>query len=58
MRLDPLAARKRKARQQLARLPFEEKIAALVHMQRMAKEIAEAAGKPFNGFIWKICLNK
>ena len=54
MKPDPLSLRKRKARRQLARLPFEEKIAALVRMQFMARELADAGGRPFNGFVWEL----
>jgi len=53
MKLEPFATRPQKARQQMAQWPFEKKIAALVQMQRMAKEITEAAGLSFNGCIWE-----
>lgn len=52
-----VATRKRKARQQLARLPFDEKLAALVRMQLLAREMAEARGRPFKGTVWDISLN-
>lgn len=58
MKPDPLTLRKRKARRQLARLPFEEKIAALVRMQLMAREFAQSRGRRFNGIVWSSCLRK
>ena len=32
---------------------FDAKIAALVRMQRMAQEMAHAAGRPFEGTVWQ-----
>jgi len=39
-------ARKRERRQQLAALPVEEKFEILLHLQQLASEVAQAAGRP------------
>jgi hypothetical protein len=45
--------RKSQARVDLAAAPFETKLAALIRMQTMAREMARAAGRPFKGVVWK-----
>lgn len=45
--------RKRQARRDWQNAPFDEKIAALVRMQEMAREMARASGRRFNGIVWK-----
>ena len=44
---------KAQARRNWRSAPFGEKIAALIRMQQMAKEMAMASGRPFNGVVWK-----
>jgi len=43
--LDNIETSKQQHRQQLAKLPFEIKIAILIRMQKMAREMAEASGR-------------
>jgi hypothetical protein len=43
---------KAQRRRDLAKLSFDEKIAALIRMQKMAREMALAAGRKFNGVVW------
>ena len=54
MQVDSIAEAKRKARRQLASLPFERKLEALVCLQRTARDMARAAGRPFNGVVWPL----
>jgi hypothetical protein len=39
-------------RRDLAKLSFDEKIAVLIRMQKIAREMALAAGRKFNGVVW------
>ncbi len=39
-------------RKNLAALPFDLKIAMLINMQKIAREMALAAGRPFKGTVW------
>lgn len=39
-------------RKNLAVLPFDLKIAMLINMQKIAREMALAAGRPFKGTVW------
>lgn len=50
---DNFATIKAQHRQELARLPFEMKIAILIRMQKMAREMATAAGREFTGVVWR-----
>jgi hypothetical protein len=50
--LDNLETVKKQHRQQLAKLPFEIKIAILIRMQQMAREMAAASGREFKGVMW------
>jgi hypothetical protein len=43
---------KKKHRQDLAALPFDTKIAILIKMQKMAREMAIASGRMFKGTVW------
>lgn len=52
MRVDSLAQKKKTMRKQLAREPFENKIAILMRMQRMARSMAQSSGRPFHGCVW------
>jgi hypothetical protein len=45
--------RKDRARRDWQRAPFEEKVAALIRMQAMAREMARASGRTFEGVVWK-----
>ena len=36
----------------LAKLSFDKKIAVLIRMQKIAREMALAAGRKFNGVVW------
>jgi hypothetical protein len=47
-----IARLKEQHRRDLARLSFDEKIAVLIRMQKMAREMALAAGRKFNGVVW------
>ncbi len=47
-----IAKLKEQHRRDLAKLSFDEKIAVLIRMQKMAKEMALAAGRVFNGIVW------
>jgi hypothetical protein len=50
--LDKIAPIKKQHRQYLAKLPFEIKIAMLIRMQQMAREMARASGRTFKGVVW------
>ncbi len=52
MKFESIEIRQRKARERLAKMPFEEKIVALVRMQKIARDMAQAAGRPFRGVVW------
>ncbi|GAK58083.1 hypothetical protein U27_05056 [Candidatus Vecturithrix granuli] len=43
---------KKHHRKNLAALPFDLKIAMLINMQKIAREMALAAGRPFKGTVW------
>jgi hypothetical protein len=47
-----IARLKEQHRRDLAKLSFDEKIAVLIRMQKMAREMALAAGRKFNGVVW------
>ena len=47
-----LIQQKKKVRQDLAARPFEEKVAILIRLQKMAREMAEASGRKFTGAVW------
>jgi hypothetical protein len=47
-----IAKLKEQHRRDLAKLSFDEKIAALIQMQKMAREMALAVGRKFNGVVW------
>jgi hypothetical protein len=53
MTLTQAIERKAQARRDWRSAPFSEKMAALIRMQQMAKEMAHASGRPFNGVVWK-----
>lgn len=52
MKAENIAIKQHKARRRLAEMPFEEKIAALVRMQKIARDMAQSAGRPFRGVVW------
>jgi hypothetical protein len=47
-----IAKLKAQHRRDLAKLSFDEKIAVLIRMQKIAREMALASGRKFNGVIW------
>lgn len=47
-----IEAFKQHHRNNLAALPFDVKIAMLINMQKIAREMALAAGRPFKGTVW------
>lgn len=53
MKVETIAINKKHARQLLAALPFEDKLAALVNLQKIARDMALASGRPFRGIVWK-----
>jgi len=50
--LDNIEEQKRRRRRNLASLPFDIKIAMLIHMQKIAREMAQSAGRAFKGIVW------
>jgi len=50
--LDNIEEQKRRRRKNLASLPFDVKIAMLIHMQTIAREMAQSAGREFKGVVW------
>ena len=53
MRSDAFDQRQRAARRQLASLPIEDKLLALVRLQETARDMARAAGREFRGCVWE-----
>jgi hypothetical protein len=49
---DHIETIKQHHRKNLAVLPFDLKIAMLINMQKIAKEMALSAGRPFKGTVW------
>jgi len=47
-----LEAIKKHHRKNLAVLPFDLKIAMLINMQKIAREMALSSGRPFKGTVW------
>ena len=47
-----IGAIKQRSRRKLASLPVDRKLEALVCLQMMARDMAAAAGRPFNGIVW------
>jgi hypothetical protein len=45
--------RKSQQRSDLAAATMEDKVRVLIRMQRMAREMARAAGRPFKGVVWQ-----
>ena len=43
---------KEQHRRDLAKLSFDEKVAVLIRMQKIAREMALAAGRNFSGVVW------
>lgn len=43
---------KEKHRRDLAKLSVDEKIEVLIRMQKIAREMAQVAGRGFNGVVW------
>jgi hypothetical protein len=43
---------KKHHRENLAALPFDLKITILINMQKIAREMALASGRPFKGTVW------
>ncbi len=43
---------KKQHRRNLAGLPFELKIAMLINMQKIAREMALSSGRTFKGTVW------
>lgn len=54
MELEQAIDRKARQRRDLAAEPIEAKLAALVRMQAMARAMAEAAGRRFEGVVWNV----
>ena len=52
MHLDRVLNQKRQDRRRLAALSFEKKIAVLLNMQKMARELALASGRKIKGCVW------
>ena len=52
MNSDAIPRQKKLMRRELAAKSFDEKLAILIRLQRMACEMAEASGRKFNGTIW------
>ena len=50
--LNDIEAVKKQHRRNLAKLPFEIKIAMLINMQKMAREMALSSGRKFKGTVW------
>jgi hypothetical protein len=50
--LNDIETVKRQHRRNLAKLPFEIKIAMLINMQKMAREMALSSGRTFKGTVW------
>lgn len=47
-----IAKLKEQHRRDLVKLSFDEKIAVLIRMQKIAREVARAASREFNGVVW------
>jgi len=47
-----ITQRKKQQRRELARLSVDGKIAVLICMQKIAREMARAADRKFNGLVW------
>lgn len=47
-----IAKIKRYARQELAALPFDRKLEALISLQKTARDMANASGRHFHGIVW------
>ena len=45
-------AAKTAQRQALAKLPYENKVAIVVQMQQLARDMARASHRPFKGCVW------
>ena len=54
MKSKTIAERKRIGRRQLAALPFDRKLKALIVLQQTAVDMAAAAGRPFHGVVWRL----
>ena len=52
MNSDTIIRQKKIMRRELAAKSFDEKLAILIRLQRMACEMAEASGRKFKGTIW------
>lgn len=50
--LNDIETMKKQHRRNLAKLPFEIKIAMLITMQKMAREMALSSGRTFKGTVW------
>lgn len=50
--LNDIETIKKQHRRNLAKLPFEIKIAMLITMQKMAREMALSSGRTFQGTVW------
>lgn len=48
---------KRYARQKLAALPFDRKLDALINLQKIARDMANASGRQFRGIVWRTTAN-
>lgn len=47
-----VSEQKARYRSHLANAPLSEKLEALIQMQRIARSMALAAGRPFEGVVW------
>lgn len=52
MKVNSVGVQKKAIRSDLARKPFEEKVAILIRLQTMAREMAQASGRAFTGVVW------
>jgi hypothetical protein len=52
MNLNQAVDGKSRARADWATAPVETKLAALIRLQTIAREMARAAGRPFEGVVW------
>ncbi|MBU4201481.1 MAG: hypothetical protein KKE37_02690 [Verrucomicrobia bacterium] len=52
MKVESIGDTKQRVRRQLASLPFTRKLDALICLQRTARDMARASGRPFGGVVW------
>lgn len=52
MKVDSIGEAKQRIRRQLASLPFDRKLDALICLQQTARDMARASRRPFGGVVW------